>query len=196
MKRAFDFVFSLMAIVVLSPLFIIVALIVKFYDNGSILFIQKRIGRGAIPFKMYKFRSMTQSESAAAGLFEPGNISRVTPAGKFLRTTKLDELPQLFNVLIGDMSLVGPRPEVEKWVEVCPDKWQRILKVRPGITDMASLEFHDEEKILSESPDPEITYLNEILPRKMDLCVQYADNHTFNEDIRIILLTFKIIFLR
>ena len=125
-----------------------------------------------------------------------GNISRITPAGKFLRKTKLDELPQLFNVLTGDMSLVGPRPEDERWVEAYPDKWKRIHTVRPGITDRASVEFHNEEEILSESPDPENSYLNEILPRKLELCVRYADNHSFTGDIRIIILTIKTVLFR
>jgi lipopolysaccharide/colanic/teichoic acid biosynthesis glycosyltransferase len=196
MKRIFDFVFSLIAIVVLSPLFLILGLVVKLSDGGSVLFIQKRTGRGGVPFNMYKFRSMSQSEPAAAGLFEPGNISRITPTGKFLRKTKLDELPQLFNVLIGDMSFVGPRPEVEKWVAVYPGKWRRILTVRPGITDKASIEFLNEEKILSESSDPENRYLNEILPRKLDLCVQYADDHSFTGDMRIMILTIKTILFR
>ena len=108
----------------------------------------------------------------------------------------MDELPQLFNVLIGDMSLVGPRPEVEKWVAVYPEKWHRILTVRPGITDNASIEFRDEEQLLSESSDPENTYMNDILPRKLDLCLGYVNNHSFMEDLRIIFLTVKTVIFR
>jgi lipopolysaccharide/colanic/teichoic acid biosynthesis glycosyltransferase len=184
---------SLTVLVFLSPLFIITGLIIKFSDNGKVFFIQKRIGKGGIPFNLYKFRTMTQSDAAAEGLFEPGNLSRITAIGKFLRETKVDELPQLINVLKGDMSLVGPRPEVEKWVAVYPEKWKRILTVKPGITDKASVEFRHEEKILSGSPDPETTYLKEILPRKLELCIDYADNHSFMQDIRIIILTVKTI---
>jgi lipopolysaccharide/colanic/teichoic acid biosynthesis glycosyltransferase len=116
--------------------------------------------------------------------------------GKVLRRTKLDELPQLFNVLKGDMSIVGPRPEVERWVAVYPERWINVLKVKPGMTDNASIEYRDEEELLSQSPDPEKTYRDVILPRKLDLYIDYINNNTFREDIKIILRTLKTVLFR
>ena len=195
-KRTFDFILSFIGLIALTPLFIVLGFLIRLNDNGPLFFRQRRVGKGGKIFTLYKFRSMSLSELSETGIFEPGNSSRVTSIGKFLRRTKLDELPQLINVLRGGMSLVGPRPEVEKWVAVYPEKWQHILKVKPGITDSASIEFRDEEKLLSESSDPEETYLREILPRKLDLCIDYVNNHTFPGDIRIILLTVKTVFFR
>ena len=190
-KRLFDIIVSFISLIILTPLFIVTACLIKLTDNGPVFFRQKRVGQGGKIFTLYKFRSMRPSDISDEENFEPGNISRVTAIGKIMRKVKLDELPQFFNVLIGDMSLVGPRPEVEKWVAAYPEKWQRILVVKPGITDRASVEFRNEELLLSRSSDPENTYLNEILPRKLDLCIDYADNHSFRQDIRIILLTVK-----
>jgi lipopolysaccharide/colanic/teichoic acid biosynthesis glycosyltransferase len=196
MKRIFDFSVAFSALVILSPLLITLSLLVKLNDRGPILFKQRRVGQHGKSFLLYKFRSMRVSGSENNGIFELGYLSRVTSVGKFMRRNKLDELPQLYNVLRGEMSLVGPRPEVETWVAVYPDKWERILTVRPGMTDNASVEFHNEEKLLSESPDPESIYRNEILPKKLDLCIQYAYNHSFKGDIRILILTIKTILFK
>ena len=135
---------------------------------------------------------MRMIEYASKGLFEPGNLSRCNSFGRFLRRTKLDELPQLYNVLIGDMSLVGPRPEVEKWVAFYPERWNKILSVSPGMTDNASIEFRNEELLLSESKEPEKTYLGVILPKKLELNETYLANKSFFGDLKLI---FKTIFL-
>jgi lipopolysaccharide/colanic/teichoic acid biosynthesis glycosyltransferase len=196
LKRIFDFSFSLIALILLSPLFLLLAILIKLNDKGPVLFCHKRVGREGVPFRMYKFRTMKVLKSAEDGMFQPGNRLRVTTIGKFMRRTKLDELPQLLNVLKGDMSLVGPRPEVELWVTIYPEKWVKILSVRPGMTDNASIVFHDEEDILSKSRDPEETYRTIILPRKLDLYIDYLNNYSFIRDISIILRTMKTIIFR
>ena len=195
-KRSFDILASCFGLLFLSPLFFLCSILIKLNDNGPIFFKQKRVGRGRRVFSLYKFRTMSVLKSAEDGLFEPGNVSRITSAGKFLRKTKLDELPQLINVLKGDMSLVGPRPEVEKWVDEYHEKWEGILSVKPGITDNASIEFRDEEELLSRSSDPEETYRNVILPRKLDLYNDYVKNHRFVEDMRIIFITLKVLMFK
>lgn len=133
-------------------------------------------------------------KAASDGTFEPGKNSRITSVGKVLRKTKLDELPQLFNVLIGNMSFVGPRPEVETWVRAFPERWEKILSVKPGITDNASLVFRFEEYILAKSPDPEKTYREKILPEKLKLYELYIDNHSLTGDFKLIVKTIIQIF--
>ena len=132
-------------------------------------------------------------KEASKGSFDAGSSARITPFGRFLRKTKLDELPQLFNVLVGDMSIVGPRPEVRQWTEVYPEKWKIVHTVKPGITDNASIRFRNEEEILAQSPDPIKTYKEEILPKKLDLYIDYVHNHSFTGDMKIILKTIKAI---
>jgi len=163
------------------------------------LFRQQRVGRGGCQFCLFKFRSMTvrhaqgrkQTGEAKSNneSFEAGDTSRVTGVGKLLRKTKLDEFPQLWNVLVGDMSLVGPRPEVRKWVEAYPDRWSKVLAVRPGITDPASIEFRNEEELLASAPNPEAYYRDVILPRKLDLYEQYVATRSFWGDVGILLKT-------
>jgi lipopolysaccharide/colanic/teichoic acid biosynthesis glycosyltransferase len=189
MKRFFDLIISFFGLVILTPVFIIIALLIKLDDNGPLLFKQRRVGKNGILFMLYKFRSMRIIEDAKEGSFEPGNTSRVTSTGKFLRRSKLDELPQLINVLIGDMSIVGPRPEVEKWVGVYPERWDRVLVVKPGITDNSSIEFRNEESLLAESEDPEKTYREIILPRKLDLYEDYVFNNSLSGDLKLIMIT-------
>jgi lipopolysaccharide/colanic/teichoic acid biosynthesis glycosyltransferase len=191
LKRLFDFLVSFFSLLVLTPLFIVLGCLIRLNDNGPVFFRHRRVGKNGKVFILYKFRSMRVSESSEEGKFEAGDTSRITTIGKFIRKTKLDELPQLFNVFKGDMSLVGPRPEVEKWIAVYPEKWKKILTVRPGITDIASVVYRDEERLLSASADPETTYLNQVLPCKLDLCLDYVDNLTFTADIRIIYFTIK-----
>jgi len=193
MKRLFDVILSLLGLIVLSPILILIAISVKVNSKGPVFFRQKRVGRYNKPFILYKFRSMTLFQLATEGLFEPGNISRVTTIGKFFRKSKLDELPQLINVLIGDMSLVGPRPEVANWVAVYPDVWKKILTVRPGITDNASIIFHNEESILAKVDDPEQMYREVMLPKKLELYTDYVDNRSFQGDLLIILRTLKVL---
>jgi lipopolysaccharide/colanic/teichoic acid biosynthesis glycosyltransferase len=147
-------------------------------------------------FKLYKLRSMTAISNQVKNSFVPGDSSRITRLGRFLRRTKIDEIPQLCNVLKGDMSIVGPRPEIKKWTEVYPEKWAVVLSVKPGITDNASIMFYNEEELLSRSPDPEGFYQNIILPKKLDLYIDYVKNQTFYEDIGIIFRTLKTISFR
>lgn len=171
------------------PLFVILAFAVVIDTGFPVFFLQKRVGLYGRPFYIYKFRTMTLQKDASQGSFDAGDSRRVTPVGRVLRRTKLDELPQLWNVLRGDMSLVGPRPEVQKWVDVYPERWSRVLSLRPGITDNASLEFRNEEELLAASSNPEKTYSDEVLPRKLDLYEDYVQNHSLAGDIRIIFRT-------
>jgi lipopolysaccharide/colanic/teichoic acid biosynthesis glycosyltransferase len=195
-KRIFDVTISLLGLIVLSPFMISIGIIIVLNDKGPAFFPHKRIGKGGACFIMYKFRSMRVSESAKEGVFEPGNTSRITLVGKFLRRTKLDELPQLINVLKGDMSIVGPRPEVQKWVAVYPERWENVLTLKPGITDEASIVYKFEEQMLAESEDPESMYKKVILPRKLDLYEEYVQNNSFFGDIRIIFKTISCLIRR
>lgn len=186
MKRAFDAAVAVCACVILAPLLGVIALSVWGGDSRPVLFRQRRIGMQRREFTLVKFRTMSVRAGAENGRFDAGSRDRVTGIGRFLRRTKLDELPQLWNVLRGDMSLVGPRPEVRRWVEAYPDRWAVVLQVRPGITDPASIQFRNEEEILAQSADPERTYRDEILPRKLGLYEAYVRSHTFLGDLRII----------
>jgi lipopolysaccharide/colanic/teichoic acid biosynthesis glycosyltransferase len=189
MKRTFDVMASFMGLIILSPVLILISLIIKFHDPGPVIFAQKRVGKNGKTFIVYKFRSMRVLEKAGEGSFEPGDLSRITPIGNLLRKFKLDELPQLYNVLTGDMSLVGPRPEIEKWVAAYPEKWRLVLTVRPGITDNASLLYRNEETLLAASDDPENTYGKIILPHKLELYEYYVRNHSFWGDLKLIFST-------
>lgn len=189
MKRCFDIIASFFGLLMLSPVLLILAVAVVLDSGFPVFFVQKRVGKGGHQFRIFKFRSMTVSKAAAEGSFDAGNSRRVTRVGRILRKTKLDELPQLWNVFIGDMSLVGPRPEVQKWVEAYPERWRFVHSIRPGITDNASLEFRNEEEILAASDDPEVTYREVVLPRKLYLYEDYVRNRTFLGDIRILFRT-------
>ena len=193
-KRAFDIIASLFGLFVLVIPLAVSALAVRISSPGRVIFRQKRIGLGGKEFTIYKFRTMTEEHIDEAGIFEPGNQRRITKVGKILRSTKLDEFPQLWNVVKGDMSLVGPRPEVRKWVDAYPDRWQRIHKLRPGITDLASIAFRNEEELLAKSDDPENKYLQEILPKKLDMYDEYLNTRSFWGDILIILKTIQRVF--
>ena len=190
-KRSFDLLLAALALLVLAPLLAVVAITVRLTSAGPALFRQERIGRYGRVFVLLKFRTMRVLNGTEKGSFDAGNVSRITSFGRFLRKTKLDELPQLWNVLTGDMALVGPRPEVRKWVEVYPDRWAKVLTVRPGITDPASIVYRDEEEILARSADPERTYREEILPHKLSLYEEYVHTRSFGGDIGIIFKTLK-----
>lgn len=189
LKRGFDLIAASLGLLVLAPLLLGLAALVRLGSPGPALFRQKRVGRGGRDFTLYKFRSMTVRSGTERGSFDAGDASRVTPIGRFLRATKLDELPQLWNVVTGEMSLVGPRPEVRKWVDAYPERWAFVHTVRPGITDPASIVYRHEERILAASPDPERTYRDEILPRKLDLYEDYVRTRTFLGDLRLIVRT-------
>jgi lipopolysaccharide/colanic/teichoic acid biosynthesis glycosyltransferase len=188
-KRAFDLIASLAGLLLLWPLLLAVSAAILAFDGRPVLFRHRRVGRKGLPFTLLKFRTMRVDPAAGAGAFDRKSASRITPLGRFLRKTKIDELPQLWNVLKGDMSLVGPRPEVERWVAAYPERWHRVLAVRPGITDPASILYRDEEKILAAAEDWDRTYREVILPHKLDLYEKYVQNRSFRGDIGIIMKT-------
>lgn len=195
-KRLFDLLFSFLLILLLFPLFLVVSIFIMLDDGSPVFFVQQRVGLKGRLFCMFKFRTMTVDRGASKGSFDAGSSSRVTRFGKHLRKSKLDELPQLFNVLRGEMSIVGPRPEVQKWVMVYPERWAIVHSVKPGITDNAAIIFRNEEAILSASNDPEKTYLEEVLPKKLDLYEDYAKNNRFKNDIVIIWNTILAVLLK
>jgi len=189
MTRLFDIVFSLFGLLILLPIFIIIYLLVVFESKGGGFYIQNRVGKGGIDFKLYKFRSM-QSGSDKKGLITVGGRDpRMTKMGIFIRHFKLDELPQLYNVINGTMSFVGPRPEVRKYVELYTSEQLKVLNVRPGITDYASIEYVDENVMLGLAIDPEKVYIEEIIPHKIRLNMTYIENQSIKEYFRIIFLT-------
>ena len=194
MKRTFDIVVSFLGLVVLSPLLMLVALVIKLDSPGPILFRQERIGRGFRPFFIFKFRTMVQDRSGRGRLITVSDDPRITSAGRFLRKSKIDELPQLINVLKGDMSLVGPRPEVRQYVELFRTDYEQILKIRPGITDLASLKYHDEAAVLKQLENPEAEYCNRILPDKISLSKEYVKKSSFVFDLAVILKTLPKLF--
>lgn len=187
LKRAFDIIFSFIGIILLFPIFIIVGIIIKIDSKGPIFFSQERIGKNFKAFKILKFRTMVYDNKGP--LLTARGDQRITRVGKYLRRYKIDELPQLFNVFKGDMSLVGPRPEVRKYVELFKPYYKEILTLRPGITDPASLKYSDEESILSLSQDYEELYIRRILPDKIKLSLEYIKNQNIITDILIIFRT-------
>jgi lipopolysaccharide/colanic/teichoic acid biosynthesis glycosyltransferase len=191
MKRIIDILLALLGVIILFPLAFIVGMIIFLNDFQPIFFHQERIGRFGTAFKLFKFRSMTTLKGVSKNSFDVGDTSRVTRIGKIIRKTKLDEIPQLLNVIVGDMSIVGPRPEIKLWTEVYPDRWSIVHSVKPGITDNASIEFRNEEKLLANADEPEVIYRDVILPRKLDLYIQYVENQSFLGDVKIIFRTIK-----
>lgn len=190
-KRAFDMVCSLLGLIVLSPLLVVVSLLVAVTSPGGVFFRQERIGKDGKPFRIFKFRSMRKDN---AGLkITTGNDSRITPVGRFLRKSKIDELPQLINVLVGDMSFVGPRPEVADYVDLYTPYQRQVLLVRPGITGLASIRFRNENDLLTASDDPNRTYIEEIMPRKIDLDLEYIPHASVLYDIKLIFQTFAVV---
>ncbi len=188
-KRIFDFISSFLGCIILIPVFIIIAILIKLDSKGPIFFKQKRVGQHGEEFDILKYRTMVVDAEKIGKQITVGNDSRVTGIGKFLRKYKLDELPQLFNVLKGDMSLVGPRPEVPKYVKLYNEVEREVLKVKPGITDFASIEYRDENEILGSVENPEEYYINVIMKHKLQLNLKYIDNNNIFLDIKIILKT-------
>lgn len=187
LKRAFDIGFSAGALIVLAPLLLLVALWVKIDSAGPVFFRQVRVGKRAREFRIYKFRTMRADSERPGPQITVGEDQRITHAGRFLRKYKIDEFPQFLNVLFGDMSVVGPRPEVPRYVAMYPAPTRDlVLSVRPGITDLASIEFRDENDLLGRSADPERAYVEEVLPAKLVLCEQYVRDRTFWGDLAII----------
>jgi len=193
MKRLFDIFSGLVGLFFLWPVFLVISMVILLADGRPIFFKQHRVGRYGRDFLLLKFRSMCVQKEAEAGQFDAGSCSRITPVGKFLRRTKLDELPQLWNVLRGKMSIVGPRPEIRKWVEAYPKRWQEVLTVRPGITDPASICYRNEEVLLAEASDPEAEYREVILPQKLALYEEYVAHASFFGDIALIFKTIIVV---
>ena len=193
MKRMFDIFCAIMGLLLLCPIFACIAVVILLTDSRPIFFNQKRVGRNGKDFLLRKFRSMSVLKEAESGQFDAGNSSRVTSVGRLIRKTKLDELPQLWNVLKGDMSVVGPRPEIRKWVEAFPERWNEVLKVRPGITDPASIRFSNEEELLAQAADPETEYRKVILPQKLALYEEYVTSASFFGDLALIFRTILVV---
>lgn len=189
MLRLFDICLSAFGLLILSPLFIIVTIWIIIDSRGPVLYRQVRVGRFGVDFTLLKFRSMRVNADKAGLLTVGGRDNRITNAGFYLRKFKLDELPQLVNVLTGDMSLVGPRPEVRKYVQLYNDEQKKVLQVRPGITDLASIAYKNENELLAQSADPEKTYINEVMPEKLRLNQQFIENPTIKNYFTIIFKT-------
>lgn len=189
MKRLFDILVALVAVLLFLPIGLVVSLMIVIDSGLPVFFRQKRVGLLGQEFLLYKFRSMALLSGSENGSFDAGSSHRVTRVGRWLRRTKLDEWPQFFNVLKGDMSIVGPRPEVKKWTMVYPERWEIVHRVKPGITDNASVLFRNEEELLSASASPEITYRDQILPQKLDLYIRYVNANSLSTDVLIILKT-------
>jgi lipopolysaccharide/colanic/teichoic acid biosynthesis glycosyltransferase len=190
MIRIFDIVFSFVGILLCFPLFIIIYLLIVIESKGGGFYIQKRVGRNNIDFSLYKFRSMGIGSDKKGLITIGGRDPRMTRVGYIIRRFKLDELPQLLNVFVGDMSFVGPRPEVRKYVEMYSEAQRQVLSVRPGITDYASIEYVDENEILGSATDPEKVYIEEIMPHKIRLNMKFIEHKSIKEYFYIIFLTF------
>lgn len=192
MKRLFDLIFSVLGLLVLTPVFLVIAVWIKFDSKGPVFFRQERVGLKGKHFFIFKFRTMITGAERKGLQITVGRDPRITSSGHFLRKSKLDELPQLINVLFGQMSLVGPRPEVPEYMmEYAVDIREQILSVRPGITDEASIEFSRESEILAKSDNPRQAYISEIMPVKAEYYVQYARHNSLLGDIKLILRTIK-----
>ena len=195
MKRVFDIVVASLGLFLLFPFLLVVALLIKLDSPGPVFFRQERIGRGFRPFFMYKFRTMVQDAPLNGSAVTFAGDRRITPVGRLLRRMKIDEFPQLINVVRGQMSLVGPRPEVRQYGELVREEYEEILKIRPGITDLASLKYRDEEAVLGQSENPEAHYLRWVLPDKIRLAKEYMKrSSSFFFDLALILKTLPKLF--
>jgi lipopolysaccharide/colanic/teichoic acid biosynthesis glycosyltransferase len=196
-KRLFDVATALLGLVLLSPLLVVVAVWIKLDSPGPVLFRQERIGRNGVPFRIHKFRTMQAAAEGTGPALTVGADPRITRAGAFLRRTKIDELPQLIDVLRGDMSIVGPRPEVPRYVAFFPPELRaKVLSVRPGLTDPASLHFRDESTLLARAADPEREYRDVVLPAKLRLAADYVDTASLGGDLRLIAATVRALWSR
>mgnify|MGYP001104509816 CR=1 FL=1 len=190
MKRLFDIVSSLLGLLFLFPILILISLVIVATSRGGVFYSQTRVGKNQKYFNLLKFRTMKPNSEKAGQLTVGNNDSRITGIGRVLRKLKLDENPQLFNVIRGEMSIVGPRPEVPKYVDLYSEEQLKVLSVRPGLTDLASIEFINENEILGNSENPEKEYVEVIMPKKLRLNIQYIENQTFLGDIKLIFKTF------
>ena len=193
MKRLFDIIASGLGLLVLSPLFLTLAICIKLDSKGPVFYRQVRVGKNNKDFRIFKFRSMRMGSDKGSLVTIGGRDPRITRSGYIIRKLKLDELPQLINVFVGDMSLVGPRPEVRHYVNYWTPEQMRVLDVRPGITDPASIKFRNENELMEQAEDPEDYYINVIMQEKLKLYLDYVDHHTFWGDIALIFKTFWVI---
>jgi lipopolysaccharide/colanic/teichoic acid biosynthesis glycosyltransferase len=191
LKRSFDIVFSFLGIIVLLPTFIIISLLVGFSSKGGVFYKQKRVGKDNKDFTLYKFRSMKVNSDKKQLITVGEKDNRVTKVGYIIRKYKIDELPQLFNVLKGDMSFVGPRPEVRYYVDMYSDEQKQVLSVRPGITDIASIAYRNENALLEQADNPQEFYIKEVMPKKLELNRRYILSQSFIGDIKLIFKTIK-----
>lgn len=189
MIRFFDIFFSLLGLIALSPLLLVLYVAIRLESRGGGFYCQQRVGKDGRDFRLYKFRSMRVGSDKKGLLTVGGRDPRVTRVGAFIRKYKLDELPQLFNVLKGDMSLVGPRPEVRKYVDLYTPEQRKVLSVRPGITDYASIEYMDENTILGQAEDPDKAYVDQIMPDKIRYNMKYIEHRSVKEYFKVIFLT-------
>ncbi len=188
LKRCFDFIVALLGIIILLPVFILSAILIVIDSHGPVFYLSERIGKGLVPFVIYKFRTMYVGSDSGAQITSKSD-SRITRVGKILRKTKIDELPNLINVLKGDMSFVGPRPEVKKFVDIFLDDYKKVLAVKPGITDLSSIEFRDEAELLETSDNVEQVYTSKILPKKLKYNIKYVERNNVLSDFFIIIKT-------
>lgn len=193
MKRIFDIVTSGLGLIVLSPLFLFLAFWIKYDSRGPVFYRQVRVGRNNKDFRLYKFRSMRSGADRQGLITIGGRDPRVTRAGYYIRKYKLDELPQLINVFVGDMSIVGPRPEVRRYVDLYTPEQMQVLTVRPGITDMASIRYRNENELLEQAEDPEKYYREVVMPDKLKINREYIERASFWFDIRLIFCTLQAI---
>lgn len=193
MKRLFDIIASALGLIVLSPLFLVLAVWIKVDSKGPVFYRQTRVGRHNKDFRIFKFRSMRVGSDRGSLVTIGGRDPRITRSGYYIRKYKLDEFPQLVNVLIGDMSLVGPRPEVRHYVDYWTPGQMRVLDVRPGITDPASIKFRNENELMAQADDPEQYYINVIMQEKLRLYLEYVDNQSFLYDLRLIFATLRVV---
>lgn len=190
MKRIFDIVMSGLGLICLSPLFLVLAVWIKSDSAGPVFYRQVRVGRGNKDFRLFKFRSMRPDSDKLGLITVGGHDPRVTRSGYYIRKYKLDEFPQLINVFVGDMSLVGPRPEVRKYVDLYTPEQLRVLNVRPGITSLASIRYRNENEILAKAEDPDKAYVEQIMPDKIAIDLEYVENASLTNDIKLIFKTF------
>lgn len=193
LKRCFDITASAFGLLVLAVPFLIIAIIIKVTSKGPVFFRQVRVGKNGKEFRIFKFRTMVADAEKKGMQITVGADSRITGIGKFLRKTKVDELPQLINVFIGQMSFVGPRPEVPRYVAMYSDYQRNILRIKPGITELASIVYRDENEVLAQSEDPEKTYIEDIMPKKIGLNIEYMKKLGFWYDLKLIFMTFAAI---
>lgn len=193
MKRLFDIVMSCLGLIVLSPLFLILSIWIKLASKGPVFYRQVRVGRYNKDFRIFKFRSMREGADKGSLVTIGGHDPRITRSGYFIRKFKFDELPQLINVFLGDMSLVGPRPEVRHYVNYWTPEQMHVLDVRPGITDPASIKFRNENELMEKAEDPEKYYIEVIMQEKLKLYLEYVKNHSFLGDLGLIFKTFWVI---